>query len=398
VTSTTITTLLLIAIAAVAAPLLAEATGRVGVPDVVLEILLGILIGPEVLDLAHPNQLVNALSALGLGFLMFLAGFELSLLRIKGRPATKAGLGWLMSLGIAFALAFVMVSTGFALDTLVIGLALTTTALGTLLPMLLDSGVLSTSFGAYVLAIGTVGEFGPIVAVAVLLTTRHPVATAFLLLAFAAIAVATAVLATRPQPAGLVDFMHRHIDTSAQLAVRISMVLILALVWLASEFGLDLLLGAFSAGVVVRLAAPRDDEDVVRLKLEAIGFGFLVPVFFIVSGMSFDVHAFTDHPITLLKLPLFLGLFLVVRGTPALLLYRHDVQPRNRLSLAFFSATALPLVVVITTLGVDSGRMRPDNAAALVGAAMLSVLIYPLVGVRLLRRDEDDPDPAAPAA
>jgi Kef-type K+ transport system membrane component KefB len=178
------------------------------------------------------------------------------------------------------------------------------------------------------------------------------------------------------------------------LPVRVAVLFILGLVYLAFRLGLDVLLGAFAAGIVVRLFVRGQDSGVVKDKLEAIGFGFLVPIFFIVSGMNFHLTALTSSPATLLRVPLFLVLFLVARGTPALLLYRHDLPRQQRVPLALFSATALPLVVVITTIGVAEGRMRPANAAALVGAGMLSVLLYPMVARALLGRTRPAATPA----
>ena len=382
----TLATLALIASVAVIAPVLADLLRRFRIPGVVIEIGLGILIGPQVLKWAHVDDVVSAFAALGLSFLMFLAGYEIDLVRIKGRPLTKAVSGFGVSLVLAGLFSFVMVSTGFALNTLVIGLALTTTALGTLLPMVRDADVLNTPFGSYVLAIGTVGEFGPIVMIALLLTGDNPFGSAVLLVVFVVVAVAAALLATRPQPPRIVRLLQSNLHSSSQLPVRVSVLLIIVLVWVASALGLDVLLGAFASGVVVRLFSAGPDGEIVREKLDAIGFGFLVPIFFIVSGMNFDIDALTDSTSTLLRVPLFLGLFLVVRGVPALLLYRKQLDWAQRLPLALFSATALPLIVVITSIGVDSGRMRPANAAALVGAGMLSVLIYPLIGFALLRR------------
>jgi len=382
----TLATLALIASVAVIAPVLADLLRRFRIPGVVIEIGLGILIGPQVLNWARTNDVVDAFASLGLSFLMFLAGYEIDLVRIKGRPLTKAVSGFGVSLVLAGLFSFVMVSTGFALNTLVIGLALTTTALGTLLPMVRDADVLNTPFGSYILAIGTVGEFGPIVMIALLLTGDNPFGSAVLLVVFVVVAVAAALLATRPQPPRIVRLLQSNLHSSSQLPVRVSVLLIIVLVWVASALGLDVLLGAFASGVVVRLFSAGPDGEIVREKLDAIGFGFLVPIFFIVSGMNFDIDALTDSTSTLLRVPLFLGLFLVVRGVPALLLYRKQLDWAQRLPLALFSATALPLIVVITSIGVDSGRMRPANAAALVGAGMLSVLIYPLIGFALLRR------------
>ena len=384
-TLSTDATLVLIGLVAVISPLLAELTGRLGVPGVVFEIALGIVIGPAVLGVAHPGGIVTALEAMGLSYLMFLAGLELDLARIRGRSLRLAAVGWMISLALALAIASVLTVLGTVLDALVIGLALTTTALGTLLPILRDTGLTEGRFGARVMAIGSVGEFGPVLAVAVLLDHRNPETTAVLLLVFVVVAVAAALAAARPHPPRVIQFLHRHVHSSAQLPVRISVLLIIGLVFLAFRLGLDVLLGAFAAGIVVRLFVQGEDRTIVRGKLEAIGFGFLVPIFFIVSGMQFDLRALLATPAGLLRVPLFLVLLLVVRGTPALLLYRRDLPRYQLVPLGLVSATGLPLIVVITTIGVQEGRMRPVNAAALVAAGMLSVLLYPLLARMRLR-------------
>jgi Kef-type K+ transport system membrane component KefB len=329
---------------------------------------------------------------------MFLAGYELDLAQIRGRPLRLAQVGWAISLFLGFLVALVLVTTGAVLSVLIVGLALTTTALGTLLPILRDAGLLEGRFGSRIMAIGSVGEFGPILAVAVLLDRRAPVQTALWLLLFVLVAVAAALVAARPQPPRVVSLMHRHLQSSTQLPVRISVLLIITLVYLAFRIGLDVLLGAFAAGIVIRLLVRGDDSRVVRGKLEAIGFGLLVPIFFITSGMQFNLHALTSTPSSLVRVPLFLALFLVVRGTPALLLYRQDLPKHQILPLAFLSATGLPLIVVITTIGVSEGRMLPLNAAALVAAGMLSALLYPMTARLLLRRSASStpPHPAQP--
>ena len=381
-----IPTLVLVAAIAACAPVIAELARKIGIPSVVIELCLGIVVGPSVLGLAHPDSVVNGFSDMGLAFLMFLAGFELNLERIRGRPLNRAGLGWGISLLLGLAAGFAFVSVGLALDSVVLGLTFTTTALGTLLPVLRDAGVIKTPFGRYVMGVGTVGEFGPIVAVALLLTQKDPVITVLLLVLFVLTAVAASVLAIRRQPPKVVEMLRRNLNSSAQLPVRISVLLILLLIYLAFELGLDVLLGAFAAGIVVRFFTEGEDSEVIRAKLEAIGFGFLVPIFFIVSGMHFDLGALLHQPTALLRVPFFLLMFLIVRGAPALLLYRKDLTADLRRSLALFSATGLPLIVVITGIGVSVGRMRPSNAAALVAAGILSVVIFPMVGLRRLRR------------
>lgn len=381
-----IPTLVLVATAAVLAPIIAEQTRGLRIPAVVIEIVLGVIIGPDVLGLAHPNQVVDALSDLGLTFLMFLAGYELDLRRIVGRPLARAAMSWGVSLALALGLAFTLVITGFALNTTIVALALTTTALGTLLPVLNDAGVIETPFGALVLGAGTVGEFGPIVLVAILLTNENPIASLALLGAFVVLAVTTALLATRPQPPAVVALMRRHLNSSAQLPVRLSVLFVLLLVYLASKLGLDVLLGAFAAGIVVSLFTQGHDREVVSSKLDAIGFGFLIPIFFIVSGTRFNLDILIHSPLTLLRVAIFLLLLLVVRGLPVLFVYARDLRLEQRIPLALFSATGLPLIVVITTIGTSEGRMRPENAAALVGAGVLSVLLFPTLGLRQLRK------------
>jgi Kef-type K+ transport system membrane component KefB len=384
----TLDSAVVIFITAVVAVLLAELLRGLRIPVVVLEIVLGILIGPQVLQWAQVGPFIDALSQLGLTLLMFLAGFEADPERIRGRPLRLASYGWLISLVLALGAGVLLMVTGRVLSALIVGLALSTTALGTLLPILRDAGLLETPFGTYVLAAGTVGEFGPIVAVALLLTSDAPARTAVLLVLFVLVTVAAALVAVRPQPPRIGELLQKHLHTSAQLPVRIVVLLIFVLVWLASELGLDVLLGSFGAGVIARLATTGSNVEPVMSKVEGIGFGFLIPLFFVVTGMNFDLDALTSSPTALLRLPLFLLLFLVVRGLPVFL-YRHDLPRPQLMPMALLSATALPLVVVITNIGVETSRMTPANAAALVGAAMGSVLLYPQVAAALLRRGAD---------
>ena len=386
VTAQTLTTLALIALAAVLAPLLAELTGRLAVPEIVLQIGFGILMGPYVFNLAHVDNVITGLSDLGLTYLIFLAGYELDLDRIRGKPLELAGAGWAVSLAIGMAAAFGLVSAGLARDTVVVGLALTTTALGTLIPILNDAGVMQTSFGSYISAIGTVGEFGPVVAVALLLTNKEPVVTSLLLLLFVTVAVVTVLVAARDQPPSVVSLLSRQLESSAQLPVRISLLLIVLLVWLAEVLGLDVLLGAFAAGIVIRLFSAGGETAAIKAKLEAIGFGFLIPIFFVVSGIEFDLHVFIHYPVSLWRVPVFLALMLVARGAPVFLLYRKVLKPAQRMPMAFFSATGLPLIVVITSIALEERRMLEVNAASLVAAGMLSVMLFPLLGLGRLRK------------
>lgn len=383
-TETTLSSLVVILAVAVASPLLADVIARwVKVPSVVLEIGAGILVGP-VLSWAHDDEIVGFLSDLGLATLMFLAGMEIDLARVRGKPLQQAVTSWLVSLGLGLALGGALAGLDGAHSGMVVGLAVTTTALGTLLPILRDRGELGTSFGTSVIAGAAVGEIGPLVAIALLLSTDRPARTVVVLLVFVAVAVGAAVLALRPRGERLGRLLDATLTTSSQLAIRLVMLFMGVMVWVAAELHLDVLLGAFAAGMVFRLfsaGASEREAELVEAKLEGLGFGFLVPVFFVVSGIRFDVDAIVDNPTILAAVPAFLLSFLVIRGGPAFLLHRgNPVAPvTERLALACYLATELPLVVVITGIGVDTGRLRSSTAAALVAAAMLSVLTLPLV-------------------
>jgi Kef-type K+ transport system membrane component KefB len=254
------------------------------------------------------------------------------------------------------------------------------------MPILRDAGELSTRFGTFLVAAGSLGEFGPILAIALLLSGRSPGTAAILLAVFLVFAALAALLVLRFRPPRLLRLLGETMHTSAQLPVRLSLLILLVFVWLASREGLDILLGAFAAGLVVGLVTRSEHAEPLRVKLEGIGFGFFIPIFFVVSGIEFDLQALLDSPSSILRVPLFLLLFLVVRGLPAILLYRRDLSRPERASLALFSATALPLVVAITTIALEAGKMRPENAAALVGAGMLSVFVYPLVALTIRAR------------
>ena len=375
-----------LAIAAVAAlaALLAGlmAGGRLPLPVVVLELVLGIVIGPQLLGLAKPDDFIDFFSSLGLGMLFFFAGYEIDFERIRGSPLRLAVLGWLLSLALAYSLGALLEVSGVVLSLVFTGSAVATTAIGTLIPVLSDAGELRTRFGTYLLAAGAAGEFGPILLVTLVFSTKGAADSAFLLAGFILVAVLAAVLAVR-SVGGSWKRLERNLETSGQLGIRIAVLMVFGLAALAASLGLDLLLGGFVAGVIVRLALKGREVKLFESKLIGVGYGFFIPFFFVVSGVKFDLDALVDDPVNLLKLPLFLALFLVVRGVPALLLYRNELDSRDRVALAVFSSTQLPMVVAITTIAVQEGHMRSATAASLIGAAILSTTIFPIVGLRL---------------
>ncbi|MCD2466748.1 cation:proton antiporter [Streptomyces sp. MBT42] len=378
------TTLILIMAIAVLAPLLAYGVGRrLPVPLVIFEILLGILIGPDVLDWARPDALIDGLSELGLAMLIFLAGYEIEFGKVRGDTLRRSVWAWLAALALGLATG-VLLGGGYTKGVF-IGVALTSTALGTVLPVLRDSGDLHGRFGSVVMAFGAVGEFGPIIAMALLLSGRGAAESTVLLAVFAALTAGAVFWALRPRPPWFSRIIAKTLHTSGQFAVRFVFLLLALMLGASEALGLDILLGAFAAGLVTRLvltgAAPESGPQILE-KIEGVGFGFLVPVFFVVTGIEFDLASLLDGGRTLLLLPVFLLLFLAVRGGPIWFLAPRDLDRRDRGGLVLYGSTALPLVVAITTIGVDEKTMTAGEAAALVGAGMLSVLVFPLVALR----------------
>ncbi len=377
---------LILVIAAAAAGLFAVTVGtRIGLPVVVTEVLAGVLIGPEILGWVEVDSFISFFSDLGLGMLFFFAGYEIDFERIRGEPLKLAIVGWIVSLTLAFTIGGALAAVGIVLSLVYTGAAMSTTAIGTLIPILEDADELRTRMGTYLLGVGAIGEFGPILLITLAFSAGSALGNALVLVAFVLIAVLTAIVAVRSVGRGY-TLLDRTLESSSQLPVRLTVVLVFTLAALASSLGLDLLLGGFVAGMVVRLALRGREVELFESKVKAVGFGLLIPIFFLVSGIELDLSALLDDLAQLLKVPLFLALFLVVRGAPAMALYRRALDRRERLALALFSATQLPLVVAITTIAVDNGEMHTTTAAALTAAAVLSTALFPMIGLRIRRR------------
>jgi flagellin-like protein len=384
-------TLVLVPAIAVAAPLLVRAFGRVvAIPLVVFEILLGLLLGPAVLGWIVPDDFLSFLSEFGLAMLFFLAGNEIDFAAIRGRPITRAAIGWIISLAAAFGIAVTFAPHPSA--AVFIAIALTSTALGTIMPVLRDSGDLKTPFGIAVLALGAVGEFGPLLAISIFLGGRSPLVATIVLLAFALVAAVAIWFAARGAGRRLHRIINATLHTSGQFGVRLVVLVLAALVALSLVLDLDMLLGAFTAGVLYRLlisGAPEHDVEIMEGKVEALGYGFFVPIFFIYTGVTYDLEALFADPWTLALLAISIVLLLVVRGVPSLLAAPPGSSRSDLIATAFFGATGLPIVVAVTAIGVDQGDLSTGTAAALVGAGMLSVLLFPLIALAVRRRSPD---------
>ncbi|SDD02408.1 cation:proton antiporter [Glycomyces harbinensis] len=380
--------LVVLALAAVAAPLLVDRLERwVRLPSVVVEVVLGIVIGPQVLGLVGTGVLLETVSQLGMAMLFFLAGYEIDFRAVRGRPIAVAGAGWLVSFAVA---AGVLALAGAGSAVLIVAIGLCSTALGTILPIARDSGLLAGPVGPHLMAVGAVGEFAPIALLALFYSEGHHSGRTTLVIALVGLAVAAAAFGSLRRSARVSRLLSATMGTSAQLAVRLSVLVLLASVLLAAEIGVDIALGAFAAGVVMHVllaALSEREEELVRSKLDGIGFGAVVPVFFVYTGVTFDLDALVSSPVALALIPVFLGAFVLVRGVVTFVFAGRVLAGGSRRALGAFAATQLPIVVIASATAADRGLVSASVAAAMVGAAMVSVLVFPLVGLRWAGKD-----------
>lgn len=356
----------------------------IAVPQVVLLLVGGALIGPEVLNWADRAD-ITLLSNVGLGFLFLLAGYELPPLLLRQRPGRLALAGWAISVVIACAVVGVLEIAGYVEAFVPVSLALTTTALGTLLPILRDNDMLGGAFGRHVFASGAVGELGPVLAISLFLGANGSWQSVLAIAMVALVAWVAARLPTWLRGTRVSHIVTSTAEDTTQSVLRWTITLLLGALLLTADFGLDIVLGAFLAGMVLRRSSDTPEASHAGLldKLDAIGYGFFIPTFFIASGMGLDLTSIVENPGRLL---VFFLLLLAVRGLPALLVYRRELRLPQRLQLVFLTATALPLIVALTEIGLNNGTMLPENAAALVGAGVLSVAVYPLVALQIRKR------------
>ncbi|MGH3461998.1 MAG: cation:proton antiporter [Kribbellaceae bacterium] len=380
--------LVIVVVVAAFAPIIVDLLpGRVRLPQVVLLLVAGILVGPSVAGWAKADP-VSMFSSIGLGFLFLLAGYELDLALFRERAGRLAGMSWLVSLAGAAALLAGLYSVGVVHSPLVMAIAVTTTALGTLLPILRDNDMLGGRFGRYVFASGAVGELGPIVAMALFLGASGTLIEAVSLVVFLLVAYAVAVLPNRVRTTRIGEIIRRREHATSQTTLRLSIALLFLLLLAASDEGFDNVLGAFVAGMVLRRWSP-GQIDLLEAKLDAVGYGFFIPIFFVYSGMTLDIDAIIANPVPMLVV---FVVILVVRGLPALFWYRNDLPRNERLQMVFLTATTLPLLVALTSIGVANGTMTTSAQASAIGAGVLTVLVFPIVAVGLRQRQSADPE------
>jgi Kef-type K+ transport system membrane component KefB len=391
--------LFVIAAIAVTAPLLIGFFPRIRVPAVVLEIVAGIVVGPHVLDWAHVDLPVQVLALVGLAFLLFLAGLEIDVERLRGRLFRLAGIGFVVTIGLGLVAGAAFNAGGIVRSPLFLAIALSATSLGLVVPVLKDTGQLESEVGQLTIGAASVADFAAVLLLTIFFSSEGSTSTSAKLVLLGGFTLLVVVLGlslwrlNRSMRFG--NVLLRLQDTTAELRVRIAVLLLVGFVALAEELGLEVILGAFVAGALLRLI----DQDTsthphFRMKLEAIGYGFVVPVFFVTSGMRFDLDALIDSPSAFARVPLFLVALLIVRGAPALL-YRRSVGNRKAAAAGLLQATSLPFIVTAVDIGLVLGLIQPVNGAALVSAGLVSVILFPPLALSLLREQKvsDAPPP-----
>jgi Kef-type K+ transport system membrane component KefB len=380
--------LLVVALVAVVAPLLANVV-PIRVPGVVLEIIAGIVVGPAVLGWVEVDEPIRVLALVGLAFLLFLAGLEIDLGRLRGDVlrVTLAGFGLTLVLGSLVGIGFDR--AGWTRSPLFIAIALAATSLGLVVPVLKDAGFSDQPLGQYTIAGATIADFAAVILLTFFFSGSEGGAASMLttLGMFAAVVAAVAYGLTRAGRSPRIDaVLVRLQDTTAEIRVRIAMALLVGFVALAEAAGLELILGAFLAGAVLS-AVDRDTmtHPNFRVKLDAVGYGFLVPVFFVASGLRFDLDALMDEPSALARVPLLLAALALARGAPAFL-YRRTLGSEAATVAALLQATSLPFIVTAAEIGVSIDAISPVTAAALVAAGLLSVVLFPPMALSRLRR------------
>lgn len=381
--------LFLIPLAAALAPLLAAVFKRaLAVPIVVFEIALGMLIGPSALGWVQDGEVLESFSQLGLAMLFFMAGNEIDLRAVQGKSGRRALWGWGVSAVLALAAGLLLGDSPQSI--VIIAIALSGTALGTISPMLRDADLTTGRVGTAITASGAVGEFLPLVAITVFLSGRSPIAGIAMLVVFIGAAGLAFYSSSRKERPWLQRMVSETLHTSGQFAVRIVVFLLAALVALALILGVDFMLGAFTAGLLARLvlrASPEQERKAIDSKLEAISFGFFVPLFFVTTGVTFPLASLFSDVSTLLLVPVFAVVMLLVRGIPGYFAPEKGSSAAERRTSAFFTATTLSLVIAVTKIGVDAQVLDARLAAAMTGGAMLTVLLFPMIAVAGRRSD-----------
>jgi Kef-type K+ transport system membrane component KefB len=386
-----LTAVAIVSVVALLSPLSVRAL-RLPVPAIVLEILLGVIVGPQVLGWVHMDAALQVMSTIGLSFLLLLAGLEIDVRQLRGPLLRRASGAFVLSFALAMAVGVGLGMSGLAQSPVLMAVILSATGLGIILPVLKDAGIVETRAGQVIVAGASIAELVPIVLLSLLFSEDTSVGVGARLTLLAAFLGFTGVVIAVVLGLERVHILCRTLldlqDTTAEIRVRGTVALLLVFASLASAFGLESILGAFLAGAALTLLDRDDDMTHTQFytKLHAVGFGVFIPFFFISTGVSLDVRALVEDVSSLAKIPVFVAALLIVRALPAICYRPLLGSRRDVLAAGLLQATSLSIPVVAGGIGVELGLLQPANYAALVAAGLLSVIVFPRVAVVLLAR------------
>jgi len=394
----------LAAVAAVAfvAPLLLGLAPALRVPSVLLEIGAGVALGPSVLGWVEADAAVNVLSLIGVGFLLLLAGLEIEVDRLRGAVLRLALTGFAVSFGIAVVVGYGLDAVGVVGAPFLVAVILSATSLAVVLPLLKDTGLAGSAFGQMVIAAASIADVATVIMLSLFFSEETAgVGVRLALFAlFGLVCVGAGIaIAVGARVPSLSAALLRLQDTTAQIRVRGAFVLLMVFSILAQRFGLEAILGTFLAGMLLKLA-DRDDamtHSHFHEKLTEAGFGFFIPVFFVASGLRLDAGALVSDSSTLLHVPVLVVALYVIRGLPALL-YRGLLGGRRALAAGLLQSTTLSFVLIASQIGQELGLLGPSDVAALTAAALVSVLVNPVVALAVLGVSGDEPSDALATA
>ena len=389
--------LAIVSAVAFAAPLLLGFAPWLRAPSVLIEILAGVVLGPSLLGWVVADAAVQVLSLIGVGYLLLLAGLEIDFDQLRGAVLRVALLGFALSFALALVVAYTLRGAGVISSPFLIAVILSATSLAVLLPLLKDAGLIESRFGQVVIAGASIADVATVVLLSLFFSGQETsLESRFVLFGgFGLLCVVAAVLIVGGGRVGRISTVLLQLqDTTAQIRVRGTFLLLLVFSMIAQRFGLEAILGTFLAGAILKLA-DRDKamtHSHFHTKLEEAGFGFFIPVFFVSSGVRLDAHALVASGSTLAKVPLFLLALYLIRGVPAML-YRPLLGWRLTFAAAALQATTLSFVLIASQIGEQLGLISAATVAALTAAALASVLINPVIAISLLRNPT--PKPAA---
>jgi Kef-type K+ transport system membrane component KefB len=392
------TSFVIVAVIAFVAPLIRGMVPQILVPAIVLELVAGIIVGPHGLGLAESTGPVNVFSTVGLACLLFLAGREIQVERLRGALLTTSVAGFAISFALAFGCAAALHAVGLIKTPLLVAIVFVATSLSIIIVPLKDAHETDSDFGQQVIAAAAIAEFGAVVLLSFFYSgNREGAATELLHLSLFVLAAAMILLSLARGASfrRITDAINRLEGTSAQIRVRGDFALVAVVAGVASQLGLETILAAFTVGLIRGVTSGKDERQEERL--DAVTLGIFIPFFFVGSGLDFDVGALFASTSAFIRLPLFLLAILIVRALPALL-YRRRFVTRRTAAAGLLQATSLSFIVVATQIGLMLDIMYPATATALVGAGLITVMIFPTLALALLGKREGPtaPEPATP--